>query len=276
MSETAEKELTHREFIREQYEKKNSPEPEKKAEEKPDLKPTEKAPEVVIADAPVKEPTTPSVEKKPDVEMVPHQALHEEREKHKSTKAELAQAREQLGTVLQDVKKLMDDKKPEFTEPIDDYEKELIRQRQEIAALKADQEKRSISEKADQENRQAQEMQKRLSDADTSLESDGFPGFRDFVPLVTAELQRLVALDSANSHLDTPEGWKKIYKESIYPKVAKLSAEKKKDEKFDEKRKLKERANLAGSPGSAPSEEETKDEGWTYEDYIAQRRKRGL
>jgi len=281
--------------IYEQFEKSQQPLAEEKppVEEKKEEQPISAAPADKGASEshPVKGEETSKKEgvdeAKPDetgkVEMVPHAALHEERikrqeaeKREKESAARIKILEEQQAVLLNDLKKSME--RPSDDPGETDLDKVIRQQSEEIKTLKASIEalktgdsKRADWERQERERKEAEGREATLGQIDTDLAKAGFPGFNRFRPLVAAELDKLIQKDEANKHLNTPEGLKKIYRESVFPSVRELFIKQKMEEKKDAKKDVA----LIGSPGSAPAKEDSPDKPWTMDDYLKMRRGQG-
>lgn len=235
------------------------------AEKTEDVPPTEKG----VREGEEKKPATPAEK------MVPHAALHAEREKRKESEARARELEEQQKTLLADLQKLTESKPAD--QPIDDYEKAILDERKkreslekEVSALKADHQKRSEWEKAE-ETRNAQEvLAKRVSDSDASLAKSGFPGFSRFKSLVAEELSARVRDGEAVEDVDTPQEWERTYKEKVYPQVREMFV----SQRLKEKEEKKKDANISTGSGGGTPRQEQKEKPWNIDDYMEMRRKR--
>lgn len=233
------------------------------------------APKTELAAKPT-EPTAPDRSGEEDTRKVPLKALQEAREEMKSLKKELTDLRDQNKILLNDLKDKFEKSNMSDSEPvISDYDKELLQLRKEIKELRekdSDRDKVSEAEK----QRQAQEKMKAdLRQTHTDLEKEGFEGFEEFVPLVAAELQRRAAADPDDAvQLDNPEGWKKIFKTVVYPKIMARSKQKATEDKIKEKEELKKDAGLLMPGGAPPVAPTQKEEEYSFEAYLADRNKR--
>jgi hypothetical protein len=212
------------------------------AEAEPDTQAAETSTEKEDADASADiEAAGSQTEKEPssdEIKMVPHAALHEERKLRQKAEAELRKLR-------------ATPKLPESTKPkvdADDYEYEdegLKRVNARLAAI----EEQNRKAQQDRETRTQQDNQRayqqNLSATDDELKRAGYPGFKTCLARVYEKLQAKVAEDEGNKHLDNPKGWKKIYKEEVWPEFKQLLDE----QRLMEKTRDKEDANLISSPG---------------------------
>lgn len=213
---------------------------------------------------------------------VPLDALHEEREKRKflrkqneELEAKNAEISEQLHQVLQDLKKKSESEgSDEFMTEEDEKVNAL---KSDIEELKMERQKRIEKENSDAVQSAQTELQNSIKRTAEELKDEGFPGFEFLADRVGAEILNLIAEDPDNAYLQNPDGWKKVYKERVFPPVKQLFAEKEKSEILDAKKEAKKGASLVTSPG-APDKKPEKDESqdWTYADYIASRKERSL
>lgn len=208
----------------------------------------------------------------PETKTVPHEAFHAEREKRKAYEARVKELEDQQKTLLDDLKTLTESKAVD--QPIEDYDKainELRREKEdlkkEIASLKSDSQKRSEWEKEEAARKAQDTVEKQIADVSAKLEKDGFPGFSKFKPLVVEELRKRVAAGEPAETLDTPEGWMKVYRESVFPTVHEIST----SERFKAKEEKKKEANLALGSGGGTPKTETKEEPWDYKSYMKMR-----
>ncbi len=234
------------------------PEPEKVAAEPEKEKEPEKA-EFVKEDKPTDE------EKK-----VPLGALHEEREKRKALAKEVADLKESFRQAVEDNKKLMDLMSDKSDEPITDYEKEMLslRKQLKVALTEIDSIKRG-GEKERQASAE-QRLDSLAKQTDTELEKAGFEGFYDFIPQV------IKAMNDEEIPMEdrSPETWKRVYREVVYPKYIGKHKVVKKEDKKAEKEELKKEASLIKTPGKP--EEKKKEEEDTPESYAKWRQKQSF
>lgn len=215
-------------------------------------------------------------DKKEEKKTVPYDALHEEREKRKLAQSKTRELEEKLKELEAKVNSAS--KPPEDEEIyLTDEEKKLREMEKSLAELKAEKEARERENRQSQERSAKERLEKDVADTDKSLMSEGFPGFQFLAPRVGEELAKLIKEDPDNVYLDTPEGWKKIYKEIVFPTVKGIFTQSDKNAMMEEKKAAKTGAGLVGSPGKSdkPVEKKT-DEGQTYEEYLEMRRRSGL
>ena len=251
----------------------------KEVETKPEETKTEEVvskEDYVKAKTPVTKPET--VEKDKEVKTVPYDALHEEREKRKFTQKKLRDAEDKLNQAINE-NRLLNERltaKPDNLKEVVEgnyLDDPLIKNLQsEIETLKQQEINRGEKVRQQQEKSSSQQLFQRIKDVDTELEKEGFPAFGLLLNSVTGELQALVAEDPENSYLDTPDGWKKIYKEKVFPQIKNKFIAETNKESILSKEKLKREAQLAGSAGKVIDAAENKED-YTYSDYIADRRK---
>lgn len=202
---------------------------------------------------------------------VPYGALKEEREKRKAIQKDYEETQKRLQQVLNDFQSYVQkDKRPdEGTEVIEDYDKELIESKRVIKALQTEVEALKGNFQNEQTRKAQNELQGRISNVSNELMKDGFPGFEQFVGNVQAELSKLAGedLDEARA-LDNPDGWKKIYREKVFPTLSSIFTKKESDDRTS--RKVAAKQDVQGAvltPGQAPVGEKASSE-WNYDDYL--------
>ena len=280
---TPEEELTERESIYKAYteaQTEGTTEPAPEEEEKPanlsNSGDEEGSVSAIIEAKPAKEEEKPLSEKK----MVPYDALHEERERRKALQMEVEELKYRFNQAPKQEKVEVATMEGFDSEGnVTDYEvamkailKENMNIKRELDTVKS---KSTVFEsnyqntvKLDAEAKLA----KRVETTTKELSEEGFPGFSEFVPLMSAELNKLIAEDRDNVKFDNEAGWKQIYKEKIFPKITNSIGEHIKKDSFELKKALKEKANLATKPGAQPSKP-IKDEEWTKGDYMKMRQR---
>jgi len=250
----------------------------------------EESEEVAKADVPHEEKeekekkSKVAVKEQSDEKTVPLGALKEERDKRKALQTEVRSLKAQINANIEKQQKAIKastEKKETEGEEIEDYDSELLALREQIAELKK---KISDREEVDEHNaasKRIEDVNVKASNVNQELEKEGFPGFSANKPLVIAHLNQLAQEDpnfSAISRgvllheLDNPAGWKKIYKEVIFPDMQKAVLGNDKDELIAAKKKLKKQAQLSGNSGGKPQPKSEKEEKWTNNDYIKLRR----
>ena len=213
--------------------------------------------------------------------MVPYDALHEERERRKAFQLEVESLKRQFDQNLEA-------SKAEKTEPIEGFDidgnvidfdvaiKALVKLNLELKRELGSVKSKSDSIESDFRNTKEKEaydlLKTRITVTNDSLAAEGFPGFSEFTPMVTAELNKMIAEDSGNRIYDNEEGWRQIYKEKIFPKVAASAGEHIKQDGFEQKKVLKAAANLSKVPGGLPPKEK-KEEEWSKESYLKMRQR---
>ena len=227
---TPEEELTERESIYKAYteaQTEGTTEPAPEEEEKPanlsNSGDEEGSVSAIIEAKPAKEEEKPLSEKK----MVPYDALHEERERRKALQMEVEELKYRFNQAPKQEKVEVATMEGFDSEGnVTDYEvamkailKENMNIKRELDTVKS---KSTVFEsnyqntvKLDAEAKLA----KRVETTTKELSEEGFPGFSEFVPLMSAELNKLIAEDRDNVKFDNEAGWKQIYKEKIFPKI---------------------------------------------------------
>lgn len=252
-------------------------EEEKKEEEKPDTSAEKEETSEVKEEDKTSEETTDETKEEVIDETKPKEkgdlklALKEEREKRRTIKRELeakiAEQERQFNELIQSVKG-----KPESQEEqIGDYETELKNLRQKVTEF--DKWRETVSVKSEEEIRQKsyKELMLRIEGTDKELEKDGYPGFTKFKSLISEELNKLT--EDERSEMDNEEGWKELYKETVFPSIKPLFQSITKAEKDAEKIADKKKLGMLGE--SKGEQKIAKEDTWSMEDYVAMRRKQG-
>lgn len=255
-------EVSERDRITQQYYGQDGTPP---AEEKTEV--TEPAPAEVEqpeeAEAPQEEVKQEAIEP-PKEKTVPLAALHEERIKRQKID-EAKRAAEQRATALEaEIERL---KRQEIPAEITDYDQAIIEDRKKIAELERFKQAQENLERQRQE-REAEEAQakaresfeKTLTEIDHELTEEGYGGFGYAKDAVVQTLQRLIAEDESNHSLDTKEGWKKIYREHVFPQAEKAFAEARQKREKSEKENLKRQANISTPPNKPPAKPKSPDD----------------
>ncbi|MEE9354197.1 MAG: hypothetical protein V3U75_01270 [Methylococcaceae bacterium] len=233
-----------------------------------------------------------SDDKKPeeDEKTVPYGALHAEREKRKEIQKTVGKLEGQVAELIADNKAFMEQGKKADTDEtdlealleegnFDDVLKLTLKQNTELkkrmAKLENNDGKRTQADEQTAHEAKQKAVEGRISKITTSLEEDGYPGFDMFVDKMNAELVQMIDDDPDNEALDNDEGYKKIYREKIFPKVKKMFVGQEKENTFEKKRNLKKKANIGGGGKADPKTKEkdinelSNDE--MYADYKKQR-----
>lgn len=239
-------------------------------------------------------------DKEDDEKTVPHGAFHEEREKRKKFQkkvetqgTEITELQGQVAELIKDNTAFMEQGKKAEADQTDlealveegDFDEVLktsLKRNRELEARLArleDQDtKRMKHDHAEAVDRESERYNSTVSTLNSDLEAEGFPGFDMFVDKMNDELNLMIEDDPDNVSLNNNEGYKKIYKERVFPKVSKMFTGQHKETTFDKKRELKKKANLGngGSKPSTPKKESDagKSSKQLYDEYIAERNKR--
>jgi hypothetical protein len=190
---------------------------------------------------------------------VPHAALHEERIKRQAADMARKAAEERARSLEEQMRKITPQntvKDEEIT--ISDYDRELIESKKRIQALEEIEKKRIEREEREFKEKIQEQFHENVRKADSELENEGYPGFSDMLGRITRELELMVKEDESNKYLDTPEGWKKIFKERVFPDHVKKFEQVIKKKSFDDKIALKTNASLATSSGKKISNNDDK------------------
>ncbi len=111
-------------------------------------------------------------------------------------------------------------------------------------------------------------LNQQIKKTDAELEKAGYTGFSLSIDATTQELQKRVSNDPENAALDRPDGWKRVFKESIYPAL---------EGKFVKRDKGGTQIEMEDEPKDRPEEKETGEgEEWTEQDYIEMRQDQQL
>ena len=262
----------------------------------------EKQPEVPLPLAEVTEPSSEGKEEQPELgtdkteytesptleetrkaeqehKTVPLQALHEEREKRKLASARIRELEEREHLLLSDLKTFTQ-KAPE-SEQISDYEVEIKTLKAKVNELEQRSRRTDISEKEREDKRYIDTQSTKIKQSMTELEAEGIPVLPWFSVIVADELNRLRLQDPddpahdlmVRKMWDDPKEWKRIYNENVLPVINKHTEVLLKRTKDADKEKAKEGAKLAGSPGKALITEKPKDEDYTFDNYMEDRKK---
>lgn len=213
----------------------------------------------VEAEKPVEQPPQEAPEEKkeekpPEEKYVPKQALDEERAKRKKLRddkealeAELRAYREKLNP-------------PKDPEPILDYDAEIHNLKREIETFKKMEARREQQAQEEAARQQREKTESMVRQAGVDLANEGFPGFGYMTSKITDELLKIAENDPEEAAiLDNPTGWKKIYKERVYPEFKKEMENASRKITLDAKTSLKRDATMAPSSGKAPASKEEDD-----------------
>lgn len=203
---------------------------------------------------------------------VPLEALHSEREKRKAEK----NLRESLEIRLRDLEsQLSTQKEPEADVFVD--ETEALKKR--VAMLEEQNAHRRQLDELNTAKEVKQRLVAQLKATNDDLSKEGYPGFEFSTGAITQELQKMVEENESNIAFDNPTGWKKIYKEKIFPALRDSIINATKETEKANKIGLKTGAGLATSPGSPvkpKDEDRVKTHEELAEEYMAMRSKRTL
>lgn len=218
-----------------------------------------------------------------DQKMVPLGALHEEREKHRTTKREVTELRSQVDQLLADFKKFSESGKPsskgeeDIPEPIDDVETAIRDLRGENKRLRAEIDLDRETRNQDSRKHVEVERGRFIDETDKELAAEGLNGFKMFIDRVGSKLVEIHKINPELANkLDTPAGWKRIYKEKVYPEISGLFVAKQKEEGRQNKLTNKNNAGLSGSPGVSGTPSPEPKKAWNFDDYLTWRRKVGV
>ncbi len=231
---------------------------------------------------------------------VPAGALREEREKRKKLNSEIEEIKksntelsEQMKQLIADNRRLMEKigSNTTSTQPDTDQFKdddivpygEVKKLRDEFVALKKDNENIRQRFQTDEQNKIQERINRDIERVEKDLIDEGINGFKTFgIPKVKEYLINLkrqeddgVVDPGTVEAYDTPKGWRRIYKDVIYPELYKVFAKQDKSQLMQLKKEIKGNANLVSSHGAKQDKApETKE--WSYADYMKHRQVREL
>jgi len=255
-------ELTEREKIYAKYNKDKSEGSNQEAESEGEQAATGESEE----DKPAEDKDKDDKETKPEEgKTVPLGALHEERQKRKELQAKNIELEQQVKDILKENKP---DKPAGEEEVIDDYDAELIKLKKQNEETQAKLD--AILAKGTQSDAQKAQtiFLEKVKKTNSELVEEGFDGFDKCTPLIRQHIHDLIMKEPDSKEyiegrklldVDTPEGWKKIYKEEIYPTIQKIIDQKDKEELIDERIARKKKAALSGSGGGKPVSKKRED-----------------
>ena len=213
-----------------------------------------------------------------EAKTVPLEALHAERERRKDLQTKQGELEGQVNTLLQDIRE-REERDSLKDESVEDSDVEIVKLKREIQELK----NKDANRDADSQARMLEEVQRKnaenIANTAKSLLDEGYPGFAFAQAAVAEEINKDIAADSDNDYmLNSPDAWKRVYKERVFPKLQGAFTTKERAEKDADKEALKEKANLAGNAGkpNTPPKKEKGSDTWTFDDYAKMRRKGGF
>lgn len=234
----------------------------------------EKKTETPAEDTTEPEPSEEEKKKEQEKENNLKKALDEERAKRKRLREE----KEALEARIREFESKQEP--PKEPEPITDYDAELNAVKSKLRSIELMEARREQDAKAAAIREQQEQLTNMKKKTAKELADEGFAGFEYMAGSVTEYLVDLVRngdADEARS-LDNPEGWKKIFKEKIYPEFHKQHEESSRKRVLEDKKNLKKEANLNTSAGKAPQKKEDDNpETWSTErknqEYLKLRRR---
>lgn len=266
----------------EKVEEKNT---ETAAEKKPEEKEAEKKEEYVKAEHPAetgKEAQEKGTEeqKAQHKKTVPLEALHEERGKNRTLREEnkrLLAVLEENNQKLQALLEGKIDQKPEETATDDDivFKKDLKALMLENQSLKKEVEGIKNKVTSEERKKEYEEKENSFKTIERKITSEKIPLIPSWKQAVHDEITNMILSDpeydgSQESYaevykakiipIDNVEGWTKIYKERVYPKVQQAFNIQKAEEISADKKTLKEKSNLVSSTGTVKMEKKEDDD----------------
>jgi hypothetical protein len=233
----------------------------------------ETQPEPAVTETKVEEIQPVQVEEthKTEEKTVPLAALHEERSKHKDTKRKIAELEAKIDQLLTN--------KPEKPSPsaedeeITDYDREIKTLRAKTRQYESEIESLKREFFGDRQKREQDSIANQVMSVSSELEKEGMPGFVELEPLVASEIARLWSEDADNQlvYPNNPSGWKKVYKDVIFPRFRKIVGSSP-TAILHEKLEAKKEATTIRTPGTSGKEPGTSSKpSWTYDDYMKER-----
>lgn len=225
---------------------------------KPEVPPVEEPKE---PEAPVetKEPEKSEFVAEPPKEekkVVPLDALHEERARRKELSKRVKELEDTVKLQMEDNKKLLEALQKPDDEPITDYEKEMLSLRKQLKMAMGEIENFKKAQVKDREVSAQERLEAMAKATDSELSKDGFDGFYDFIPqVVKAMNDEEIPLEDRS-----PDTWKRVYREVVYPKYVGKFKQVAKDTKKEEKKELKKDASLIKEPGKAEAKKKEDDD----------------
>lgn len=250
-------------------------EPEQKSEQPPVE--TEKK---VLEPEPKKEEVAEVKKEEPKKEdkkekFVPYDALHAERMKRKA-ETDRAKAAEDRAKALEETLAKIKQTEPE-PEFITDSDRKLYEMEVKLKAIEMLEQNRHQREAEQKQRDLMGQLTTNIDRTDKDLSEEGYPGFGEAIGSVQKKLQQMATEIGEEDALllDNPAGWKKIYKEEIYPVMFEKFKTAIQKQSVDGKIELKKQAGLVSSPGKAepkPKSDDDKSEDEIRADYLAMRK----
>ena len=257
------------------YNKENNPEPEVKEEPKVEEPKSEQTP----VEPEVKEEPKPEVKEEPKVEakkdkFVPYDALHAERMKRKAEADRANEESRRRKELELELARLKQQPEPEF---LTDADRKLYEMEVKLRAIENIEQQRMEREAKEKEEAMKNDLKSRVDRASNELDKEGYPGLEDYIGVVHQKLRQMVAdgYEEEAIALDNPTGWKKIYREEVFPEKAAKFREAFKKQTVESKVELKKQAGLVSSPGKSepkPKSDEDKSPEEMRDEYMAMRR----
>tara|TARA_R100000750_G_scaffold5656_1_gene4309 strand:+ start:2605 stop:3543 length:939 start_codon:yes stop_codon:yes gene_type:complete len=191
---------------------------------------------------------------------VPLGALHEERQKRKELQAEVVELKNQVKDMLNKERQI-DPEEAGDEEYIEDYDAELIKLKKQNEALTAEVDSIKAKDTQSEAEKAQTAFLTKVNKVHEELKTEGFDGFEECTPMIRQHIHGLIMQEPDPQEyiegrklldVDTPEGWKKIYKEEIYPSIKAIINQKKTEELMDERIERKKKAALSGNSGGRP------------------------
>lgn len=225
--------------------------------EKESETPVEEAKPSVEAEKEVKEEpvkTEAEVQKEQEKEHNLKKALDEERIKRKRLKEE----KDALEIRIREFESKQET--PKEPDPITDYDAELNAVKTKLRSIELMEARREEFARQEAIRSESAKLQSMVDSVHKDLLEEGYAGFKRMAGEVTRELMELAKTDPDEAQsMDNPDGWKKIFKEKIYPDFHKEVEETTRKRTLDDKKNLKKDVNLNTSSGKAPKKVDDDD-----------------
>ncbi len=142
--------------------------------------------------------------------------------------------------------------------------------------------KTAVDLKSDKKKQEQDVYDGMIAQADEELAAEGYAGFKSVgVPFVEKEINKIGKFNSVSMQYDdveaaksafTVEGFKKLYKDKIYPEKSKIFLNADKNSILRNKIELKKKANLVKKSGISLKNVKTEPLGDSVESYVKDRR----
>jgi hypothetical protein len=208
--------------------------------------------------------------------MVPYDALHESRAETREAKDRIKLLENQMSEVIGSYQELVKTKQqvaPEVVDesPIEDVDEAIRQLQRENKELKANITQSTAQHTRDVQANQQVQFQKEVDTVDKELATEGYVGFSKFQRQVVDAIMAIKDPDERASYQNS-EGWKRIWKERVYPDLSRTFVKQVRKKKFAEKDAAAEKASLLEKSGKV-KEVKPKGNNNTFKDYLDARAK---